>query len=239
MVYYVDGNPIDIKTNRKCFDKGSEGKVYKIEDKMYKLYYQSWLTKMEKSLESRHKKLLEINSQQIVLPNDLIYDQQNHYAGYVTDFVRQTDRRNKGIIKMPSNHFIRNLNILQKDFQLLAENCILTRDVCFDNYIYDKENETMYVIDPGRFTTKYNLQKKDYKGKNQTHLDHLIEELLYLDFTGDNPIFFFIPNKRAQNIIKKINDEKGDKTYGEFFEQILPNYINVADYVAKEIIKKR
>ena len=239
MIYYVNGKPIDITTNRKCFDKGSEGKVYKIEDKVYKLYYQSWLTEMEKTLESRHKRLLEINTQQVGLPNDLIYDQQHHYAGYVSDYVKQTASKNKGITRMPSKHFIRNLNILQRDFQLLAENCILTRDVCFDNYIYDEETKTMYVIDPGRFITKHNLQKEDYQYKNQVHLDHFIEELLYLDFAGDNPIFFFIPNKKAQNIIKKIKYKKKDNTDGEFFEQVLPNYTNVANYVTKEIIKKR
>ena len=39
MKYYVDGKEITILNNHKIFNSGSEGKLYRIQNDIYKIYY--------------------------------------------------------------------------------------------------------------------------------------------------------------------------------------------------------
>lgn len=238
MIYYVKDKPIDIPTHRRCFDHGSEGKVYKIENKIYKLYYKSWLHSMGKTLESRHKRLLTIPTEQTILPIDLIYNSFDEYAGYVASFVEKSPKTNTGITWMSSEKLINNLNILRSDFRILSENYILARDVNFDNYVYNQKTDKMYVIDPGRFVHKINLEKEDYIHKNQENLDELLKELLYLDFIKYKPLDTLFPRRMAKNILQVIEERRGQNTYCDFLEQELSGYKNMDEYVSKKLVKK-
>lgn len=231
MKYYIDGKPIDIPTDKNCFNSGSEGEIFVIKDKAYKIYYPNAIKNMDNTIIICHKEMTKIKTQQIILPSNLIYDTTNTFCGYVNPLIPGNPDDKTGIIKMPSKMFVRNLKILEKDSTILGENLILMEDLYYDNYQYDRETETMYLLDPSRYTREANLEKLDCIRKNIKCLNILIEELLYLDFKKYKPVKTFSPRRKAKYLITRIKDKKKDQLYSEFFEKELENRENVYKYV--------
>lgn len=230
MKYYINGKPIDIPTDKACFNSGSEGEIYIIDNKVYKIYYSNTIKNMDDIILTCHKDMTKIKTKQIILPSDLIYDTANTCCGYVNPLIPGNQDDKTGIIKMPSKHFVRNLKVLEKDSTILGENLILTRDLYYDNYLYDSETETMYILDPSRYTRKASLKKADYISKNIKHLNLFIEELLYLEFKKYKPIKTFFPIKKAKYLITRIKDKKQNQLYSEFFEEELKDHKNIYEY---------
>lgn len=236
MKYYVNGKPIDIPTHRSCFNSGSEGKIFVIGNKVYKIYYSNTIKNMDNTILTCHKDMTKIITKQIILPSDLIYDTKNTCCGYVNPLISGNPDDKTGIIKMPSKKFVKNLKVLEKDSTILGENLILMRDLYYDNYQYDSDTETMYLLDPSRYTRKANLEKTDYIRKNIKQLNLLIEELLYLDFKKYKPVKTFFKRKKAKYLVTHIKDKRQDQLYSEFFEKELENCENVYQY-AKSFLK--
>lgn len=231
MEYYVNGKLIDIPTHKSCFNSGSEGKIYVIDNKVYKIYYKNTIKNMDNFTLTCHKEMAKIKTKQIILPSDLIYDTANTCWGYVNPLIPGNSDDKTGIIKMPSKHFVSNLKVLEKDSTILGENLILMRDLCYDNYQYDSKTETMYLLDPSRYTRQEGLEKAEYIRKNINQLNLLIEELLYLDFKKYKPVKTFFSRKKAKYLVTRINDKRQDQLYSIFFKKELENHENVYEYV--------
>ena len=60
MKFYVDGKEITIANNIKIFDCGSEGKLYQIENDVYKIYYPNTLNEGFGNKKIYHQALLGI-----------------------------------------------------------------------------------------------------------------------------------------------------------------------------------
>lgn len=235
MYYYVDNHKIYIDENKKPYGLGSEGKCYKEKHQIYKIYHPHIL---DENYETFHQKLLGINTKQIILPNALIYDTNQNYVGYRTIIVNgeQNILKKHGLTTLPKEKLISNLKILTHDMKLLSNNYVLTSDVGPVNYFFDKTNDKMYIIDPGRYrvfrNTSRNIRKYCQKNNNM-NLDNLISKLLYNDFLKYKPI----DNKEKCIALRDyIMYDKEDKSYYHYFDSVLNPNETINDYAKK--IKK-
>jgi len=235
MIYVVNNKEIDIPISKRPFGKGSEGEVYKIGDTLYKIYYPAALHENYGTKEFHHKYLMPIETKQIILPRDPIYTQNRDYIGYTTPLIPGNQKKKTGITQMPSADFIRNLQILEKDFDTLTQNYVLAADVSTINYIFNSENNTMNIIDPGRYR-HHTLQKKEsYKIQNDAQLKSLIILLLYLDFIEYKPV----GNKRKEQELKELISRElklSNQKLSSFFEDKLQSFDTVDEY-AKSLKK--
>lgn len=234
MKYFINGKQFEIPSNQKPFNSGSEGKIYIIGNTVYKIYYPSTLKNISNATLVCHKDMLKIHTKQIILPIDLIYDDNNTCCGYTSRLINHKEKITKNIIKLPSNKFIKNLRILENDATTLGENLILMRDINIDNYIFDENNEIMYIIDISRYTRKINLKIDDYIAKNLHNLNLLIEELLYLELKKLNPTKRFFSKRTAKNIVTDLNERKDNALYSEFLSNELKEYPNIYEYVKRK-----
>lgn len=227
MEYKISENIVTIPTEKKPYNKGSEGKVYKIDNEIYKIYYNNMINEGYGSKEKHHIRLLNIPTKQIILPTDVIYTVTDTYAGYKTKFIDGNQKQKTGITQMPSKKFIRNLQVLERDFNLLTENYILAADVSPVNYIYDEKNQTMNVIDPGRYKSNWFNLKSSCQKQNDIQLKYLINLLLYLDFIEYKPVG---TKRKAALLRDRIKTQVKDVSYSEFFSKELENFETIHQY---------
>ena len=229
MIYFIDGKKVDIKTEEKPFDKGSEGKIYKKGKYTYKIYYPRMLDESYGNKENFHKFLLTIPTKQIILPKQLIYTEKGEYIGYKAPYISGGRGKNTGITKLSSQEFIKNLQILEKDFNSLSQNHVLAADITPMNYIFDKRKKTMTIIDPGRYRHHCLKENTQYQKFNDNQLKKLIELLLYIDFIEYKPIKSKRKIIELKHYIENLLKQK-NIPYSEFFEKELTNYENIEEY---------
>jgi hypothetical protein len=230
MLYIVGNKLKDIPTEKSPYDKGSEGKVYKKGKYIYKIYYTDMLEENFGKKEYYHKYLLSIPTKQIILPDQAIHNLKGEYEGYRTIYVPGNKKDKTGITKLESKKFIKNLQILEEDFELLSRNFILVSDISPINYIFNKKDGIMNIIDPGRYSNHTLDNENDYLKENNQQLNDIIEQLLYLDFIKFKPVKGKQHQKQLKEIIKGKRTEKNCK-YSEFFEENLKDFETVEEYV--------
>ena len=235
MIYVVNNNEIDIPILKKPFGKGSEGQVYKIGDTLYKIYYPGALKESYGNKESHHKYLMPIQTKQIILPTHPIYTQDGNYVGYTTPVISGNQKKKTGITQIPSTEFIKNLQVLENDFDILTQNYVLAADVSTVNYIFNSENNTMNIIDPGRYRHHTLERKENYQIQNDAQLRNLIFLLLYLDFIEYKPV----GSKRKEQELKDLINRKlklSNQKLSSFFKDELKPFETVDEY-AKSLKK--
>ena len=222
-MFIVNGKEIKINTSKKPFQQGSEGKCYKIDDKIYKIYYPNMLYEYGTSKEKHHKELSFIKTKQIILPIDFIYNEKDEYIGYVTEFIEADQKKKNGILKLSTKNLIENIQALEKDFETLSENSIMCADVSPVNYLL---GDKMYIIDPGRY--KSHVYHKDTcHSQNRKQLEYLISLLIYNDLITYKPI-----NSKAklQKIKDKLLEIKDKRSFSRFLIEEASNYENLLEY---------
>lgn len=228
MEYYVNSEEITIDETKKPFDQGSEGKLYKIGDKLYKIYYKEALCEGHGNKFSHHSYFLTLKTSSIELPHDLIFDKNNEYVGYVTKIINGDRIDKTGITLMNSKQFIKNIRLFENDVIKLGKNHILMCDVSTYNYLFDNDNFKMHIIDPGRYHIASNFTELDCIRMNLCQLDELITLLLYLDMIK----YKSAGTKRKAMILKDIiHDEKGSNKYSEYLSENLVNFETPMDFI--------
>lgn len=234
MIVYVGENKINLPS--KQFGKGSEGLAYLYNNKIYKIYYKNAINEGYGNKEKYHKYLMSLKTDQVYLPINIIVDENGEYIGYVTEFASGNQKDKTGFTLFPSDIAIKNLITLENSFDNLSENYVLTEDVALHNCLVDLENNTVNIIDPGRYKNHCFMFKDDYKKANDARLQYLINLLLYIDFIKFKPV----GSKRKEQLLKEyiINDKKqlGIDKYSEYFNIKLENYDNIHEY-AKSLQK--
>ncbi len=230
MEYFINNKSINIPVDKKPFKIGSEGKVYKIGNEIYKIYYPYMVNEGFGNKEIFHKQLTNIPTQQIILPNGIIYDKDGNYVGYRTKYIEANQQKKTGICKLSTKSFIKNLQILEEDFSILAKNNIIVGDISPLNYLYDEKNKTMYVIDPGRY---HKYKSENLVSINQAYLERLLESLIYLEFITYKPT-----QSKRKNILLRdyISEKRKNELYSIFFQKELKEYNCLYDY-AKSLEK--
>ena len=235
MIYLIDGKKENIPVEEKPFGQGSEGKIYKKGKYTYKIYFKNMLNEGHGQKENFHKYLLTIPTKQIILPDKMIYSEDGAYQGYRTPLIPGSKRKKTGITLFDSKILIKNLQTLEKDFQTLSSNFVLVSDITPINYILNKKNNTMNIIDPGKYRHHCLDHSNTYISQNDSQLENLIELLLYLDFIEYKPINSKRKIQELKEYLKAIKRKEGGR-YSEFFEEKLQNFENINEY-AKSLIK--
>lgn len=226
MKYYVDGEYLTISNNQKIFNSGSEGKLYKIENDIYKIYYTNTLNEGFGNKKIYHQSLLGISDQfdRIVLPKSLIFDELGNYVGYKCPLVGE----NKiGVTELNWDQFIENINVLEKEMLLLSENRFLAVDFAFHNSIYSKELKKLYMVDPGRYHHQTYFTLNDYINRNKIILEEYIFHMLEREIME----YKLTTPKKAQLLMKQIKIIKENLTYSEYFYDNSSKYENIHEMI--------
>ena len=227
MKYYVDGKIITISDNQKKFNSGSEGKLYKIDNYIYKIYYPNTLNEGFGNKKIYHQSLLGISDkfESIVLPTSLIFDELGNYVGYKCPMVGENDKI--GLTELDWNIFIENIEKLEEEILLLSENRFLAVDFAFHNSIYSKEMQKLYMVDPGRYHHQAYFTLNDYINKNKLILEEYIFHMLEREIIS----YKLTTPKKATMLIKSIASAKEDLTYSEYFYDNSAKYENVHEMI--------
>ena len=214
MKVIVDGKEEKIRLDNKI-GEGTEGKVYFFNNITYKIYYPGALQDGFGLKEKHHAYLLDISTRQIILPTNLIYNNFGRYIGYTAPFIKKEKLK---LLDIEKTKFIKNLEILENDIEILSNKKVLMADIKYYNFIY---NGDMYIIDPGRYRINF-----DYKVYENNIMQYK-KLILYLIENEMNKC-----NLGASKITKKIDQIKQEidlpsKYFKEEmkFEETLRQYV--------------
>lgn len=220
MYYYMENKKIYIDETKKPFGKGSEGRVYRQQNQLYKIYEPSAIYEFGHNKLHCHQYLIGIPTKQINLPNAILFNEDGSYAGYRMDLIPGEQKANLrvGISQMPSPVFINNLKILEQDLTLLAKYQVVASDVQPVNYIYNQQAQQMHIIDPGRYAIHHDVTNQE---QNLIQFKSLVNQLIY------NDIVFYKPLKgkaKLQKLRDYIVAAKQDELDSAFFERELQDF---------------
>ena len=220
MEYMVAGSKIEIDTDKKPFSKGSEGKVFLKNGTLYKIYYENALNEGFGDKLRYHSYLSSLTSNQIDLPNDLIFDCNGNYVGYTTKLITRKNSQYKGISLLDKKTLLTNIQTLLNDVNYLSDNYIFLNDVSIFNFILS--DDIMHIVDPGRYRITDSLKHDENIGQ----LKYLLTLLLYLDLKSNK-----VDKARKIQMFRQMFQEELLNTYTmEYFEKILSEYNNLEEY---------
>ncbi len=126
-------------------DEGMEGTIYRWGNRALKIHDK--FPQKAFLLEDEAQKLTKIDTERILLPKELIYDDNDKYVGYSTDFLTSYNFSNVG--KLPMKEFTNEIELIYKDLNTLSDNFVDVDDYTLDNIIFDGG---IRIIDPGSYT---------------------------------------------------------------------------------------
>ena len=126
-------------------DHGKEAMVFRYKDEALKVYKKN-IRKGTLS-EDEAKELSVIETERILLPKRMIYDYETEqFLGYSLVFIPKASR--KRIPRIRKEHFVEELDIIDRDLRVLANNGVKIGDLHIGNVLY---NDNFYICDPGSF----------------------------------------------------------------------------------------
>ena len=190
MIFHVNNNSYDLSitelNNKHFIDEGSESRVYKFGDRVFKIY-------KSKCPKNRLKEdsvayLSKIKTKRLLLPKEKILDEDKKFIGYSMSFIMPGSKDT--IKNMNMKDFINELKLLKQDLSILKDNNVVLDDINDNNYIY---NNSIYFIDPGSFTINKKLPSR--------YIEIINRELLH-EFIINN--ILFRTNKLTKNQKEKL-----------------------------------
>ncbi len=229
--YYVNGKMISIQENKKAFSQGSEGKIYLMEGKIYKIYYPNTLNEGFGDKKKYHQSLLQIKDlfQNILLPEDLIFNTSKlgSYCGYVTKLVGEGKKKKEGITTLPWNLLIPNIQTFEQEIHLLGENRFLAVDFSFHNLVFSEQEQKLYMVDPGRYHYEPYFTLEDYHKRNQLILKECFLHTLQRDMIH----FHLLSNKKIKLFLNSMELERKDMPFSEYFLENQEKYSNIQEMI--------
>lgn len=225
MNYFVNGEKIAIDIDKRPFGKGSEGKLFKKNNILYKIYFDSALADGFGDKSRNHIGLIGVPTRQIDLPISAIYDEDSKYIGYTVNCITSKPKDSKGIIKLQKELFLKNIETLLKDLKVLSDYYILVSDLQPANFIF--YNDLMYLIDPGRY--RFVSIKKEQTNLRQ--FKELVMQIYYLDM-----VHYKVDIKRKIQIFKEeMKKELENKDCYEYFFKRLNDYNTFEEYSLEKV----
>jgi len=150
----------DIQLDNMYIDEGMEGTIYRLGEDALKIYGK--YPGKDRLNEEDAKRLSKINTNRFLLPKEFIYDDENNFIGYSTQFVEDYNFKNARYLSMED--FCDELNILYDELELLNDKLVDVEDFTLYNVIYNGE---IYIVDPGsyRFVKDMGFLHADNKHK--------------------------------------------------------------------------
>lgn len=142
MIYYFDEEKVNVDLNKlNILGEGSQGKAYQFSKNLKK-----YVIKIFNSNDIEEKDFIilkNLNTERILLPKKLIYDNEKKFIGYTTIFCKK-----KKVIEISKQKFIDELGCLISEIKYLSDNNIVIDDWNFSNFIFD---DSFRLIDPGKY----------------------------------------------------------------------------------------
>lgn len=133
----------------KLLASGEEGKVYKVEDGLIKIFNNERRENIINIDENIYKKLSLIKTNRFYLPTSLIYE-NNKFIGIkmneFKEFGKITDARSIEI-----NEIIKELKLIEEDIKTLSDNGILIRDMKIGHILFNMLDSKIGIIDCGLY----------------------------------------------------------------------------------------
>ena len=152
--------------------EGNEGTVYIWKDKAIKIYKPYCST--DRLSEEEALFLSKIPTKRILLPIDIVYDENHNFIGYTTKFIQN---RNREIIKSLSLSTIKKeLEIIKEDIFLLSNRGVSLEDFYYDNFALD---DGFYMIDPGTYRIVDYDKRKVYLENIKLYNEFFLKDILF------------------------------------------------------------
>ena len=226
--YYISGERKYIDESKKPYGKGSEGKLYKIDNKLYKIYFPNALNEGFGDKKYYHQALLQVNNlfHSFILPNELIFDDID-YVGYVTDMVGNGENKKEGFSTFVWDDFIRNVEELENETELLSLNRFLAVDIGIHNAVVSEKDKKLYMTDPGRYHHQTYFTTCDYTKRNKIMLNDFFLKMLEREI-----ICYKLMNRnKSKQLINRIKIETEDKSYSNYFSEVSKKYESVHEFL--------
>ena len=124
---------------------GREAEVYRYKDEALKIYKR--VVRKDTLSEAEAGELSIIKTERILMPKRMIHNYETgEFSGYSLDFISKASR--KRIPRIRKEHFVEELDIIDRDLRVLANNGVKIGDLHIDNVLY---NDNFYICDPGSF----------------------------------------------------------------------------------------
>ena len=152
--------------------EGNEGTVYIWKDKAIKIYKPFCST--DRLSEDEALLLSRIPTKRILLPIDLVYDENHKFIGYTTKFIQN---RNKDVIKkLYIGDIKKELELIKEDIFLLSDNNVSLEDFRYDNFAFD---DGFYMIDPGTYKVVDYDKRLVYLENIKVYNEFFLKDILY------------------------------------------------------------
>lgn len=126
-------------------DHGKEAEIFRYKDEALKVYKKN--IRKNTLSEEEAKELSFIETERILMPKRMIHDYETgQFSGYSLEFIPKASR--KRIPRIRKEHFVEELDIIDRDLRVLANNGVKVGDLHIGNVLY---NDNFYICDPGSF----------------------------------------------------------------------------------------
>lgn len=210
-----------IKTYKKQ-GEGLESIVFKIDDEtVLKVYKDS--NEKAKLNESMIKELSQIDTNRIVLPNNIITDEDGETKGYSMDYKEDSEA---SIIDYPKEQLIEELSLLKDDLTELGENKVEIGDLREENTISNESS--FYLIDCGDYLKrKKDTTKVNYFFFNEYLINDILIDIIYEESTD---------LKKGLNFLKEVKMYLLDDTYiGDYLKEKMQEQETLNEYVKRKV----
>lgn len=170
MKILIDDKSLNITDMEEYYiDEGTEVIVYKYNDLALKIY-KDYCRKQRLDLDTA-KELSKIETNRILLPKNIIYNDNGKFIGYTTDFINSCSI--DSISNMGIKDFIDELDLLYADTDNLSGLGVSMEDLYVMNMIYDGR---IILHDPGSYNFVAADNRRFLKSEN---LELLNGEFIY------------------------------------------------------------
>lgn len=223
MKFYINNKEYNLdylKMQKDFISSGYEVNVYKINNLVFKFYKEICL---KYRLDEKNVKYLsKIPTKRILLPKDVIYDENHEFYGYTMKYIKPEEKEDIKDLKI--DKLLKELSLIKNDLLILKDNNVFIDDLCDSNFIF---NKGFYFVDPGSFEVN-RKRKKDYIEIMNRELmnDFIIRFILFRNhkFTIDeiNKIYKYYPFD--EYLDKTIKEEKNKKELiKEYSKRVINN----------------
>lgn len=222
MQVYVKKLGIVNLNNLMIIGLGQEGLTYKYNDLALKIHYRRSKQFLSEDIA---KHLIKFETDRILMPQDLIYDENGKYVGYTKKYVKYNDY----VREVPNDKLIEELKKINNDIKLLSHNGVLLDDINnLDNIVYDGG---INFVDPGFYTI---LDHDTYSRNLKLVADaiyHLLMDTLYYDDGQLKEIlkqleqynFGFFDKIKIKNLVSVLISEEYKKNKLNYIEYLIEN----------------
>lgn len=220
MIYYLDDKKININLEKlKKLGKGCQSEAYKL---WYNCgTYVLKIRKNESIIEEECNILKKLNTERILLPKQLVYDENRQFIGYMMQY----HKNDKKVIKISKQKFMYEIKKLMDEIKYLSDNNIVIDDWNFSNFIFDG---TFRLIDSGKYRYSSIDKNKIYQHNYIVLCDFIANKLLY---------YMLVANTDFPQYYSSRLYQKTKRGIIEFYQQQINDDETVYQYV-KRIVKK-